>query len=389
VLADIFYLYDEAGRLNAVVDHEGNAATYTYDLVGNLLSIERVNAGDQPGPIAITLVRPNRGKVGTEVVIFGKGFSATPSSNAVRFNGTLASATEAAPNRLLTSVPTGATTGPITVTVDANTATSPSPFTVGSALAVTPPTAAVWVHGTVQFQATEGGTPTTAVTWAVNGITGGDPAVGTISTSGLYAAPRTFQETTFTITATHLEDRSSSASGTATVLHAGVGSATAAASARFAEPGAINQNLTAAVSAALGEPTTTLGLGSTVSAALAEPAAAIQASPLVTSSWAPVVTSVSPSSASRGATGLGITLTGIGLADATQLSFLTKVGGSWVADTNISVTNLSAMPDGTLATATINVGSSAVLGGHVVQVEVAGATSTRAGTGTNVFAVNP
>jgi hypothetical protein len=86
---------------------------------------------------------------------------------------------------------------------------------------------------------------------------------------------------------------------------------------------------------------------------------------------------------------VSITLTGVSLADATQLSFLAKVGSSWVADTNITVTDLSAMPDGTLATATISVGSSAVLGGHVVQIEVAGATSTRNGTGTNVFTVNP
>jgi len=73
--ADIFYVSDDLGRLIAVVDQQGNAATYTYDAVGNLLSIQRFNVADQPGAVAITLVTPNRGRVGTPVSIFGKGFS--------------------------------------------------------------------------------------------------------------------------------------------------------------------------------------------------------------------------------------------------------------------------------------------------------------------------
>ncbi len=389
--AAVRYVYDDLGRLIAVVDQQGNVATYAYDLVGNLLAVERVAADGIPGPLGITLVTPNRGQVGTGVQIFGKGFSATPTSDAVRFNGTLATVTEAAPNRLLTSVPPGATTGSITVTVGANTATSPSPFTVGSALAVTPPTGTVWVNGTLQFQATEGGTPTTAVTWAVNGITGGGPVVGTISTGGLYTAPvNAPQDSTVTITATQVEDRSSTASATATVLKANIDAARATnVSAGFADAGTVNQNLTATVSAALGDPATTFAISSNVSAALAESPATLQASPGVTSSWEPVITSVTPASGARGATSVSISLTGVGLAAATQLSFLAKVGSSWVADTNITVTDLTAMGDGTLATATISVGSSAVLGGHVVQIQVAGATSTRDGTGTNVFTVNP
>jgi hypothetical protein len=110
---------------------------------------------------------------------------------------------------------------------------------------------------------------------------------------------------------------------------------------------------------------------------------------VIASSWGPVVASVSPASASRGATNVSITLTGVGLDGATQLSFLTKVGSSWVPDTNITVTDLSAVGDGTLATATISIGSTAVLGGHVVQIQVSGVTSTPTGTGTNVFTVNP
>jgi YD repeat-containing protein len=387
-VASIHYVYDRQNRLVGVVDREGNVAVYVYDAVGNLLRIDRVNADSISGSLGITFVTPGRGQIGTAVQIFGKGFSATLSSNTIRFNGTVATVTEAAPNRLLTSVPAGATTGSVTVTVDANTATSPSIFTVGGSLAVTPATATVWINGTIQYQATEGGTPTTAVTWAVNGVTGGDASIGTISSSGLYTAPaKAFQDMTVTITATQVEDRASSGSATATVFPSGTGGVSASVSAVFAEPGTVNQNLTQSVSAVLREGPV-FGIAPPVSAVVTE-SSAFQTSPLVASSWTPVITSVSPASAARGATNVSITLTGSGLAGATQLSFLTKIGGSFVADTNFTITDLSAVGDGTLATATISVSTSAVLGAHVVQIEVAGATSTRNGTGTNTFTVTP
>ena len=39
------YIYDELGRLVAVIDQNGDAAIYNYDAVGNLLSIARQSAG--------------------------------------------------------------------------------------------------------------------------------------------------------------------------------------------------------------------------------------------------------------------------------------------------------------------------------------------------------
>lgn len=39
--ADIAYVYDESGRLIAAVDPAGENAVYSYDSVGNLLSISR------------------------------------------------------------------------------------------------------------------------------------------------------------------------------------------------------------------------------------------------------------------------------------------------------------------------------------------------------------
>ena len=76
--APIQYGYDELGRLTAVVDADGNTAIYNYDAVGNLLSIQRINATGIPDPVAITAVVATQGRVGSAVSIFGKGFSATP-----------------------------------------------------------------------------------------------------------------------------------------------------------------------------------------------------------------------------------------------------------------------------------------------------------------------
>ena len=66
----------------------------------------------------ITSIDPTSGKVGTEVTITGTDFSTTPAENAVSFNGTAATVTESTATSITTSVPAGATTGNVTVTVD-------------------------------------------------------------------------------------------------------------------------------------------------------------------------------------------------------------------------------------------------------------------------------
>ena len=76
------YGYDELGRLIVVVDGQGNAAVYSYDAVGNLLAIQRLNAADV-GPVAIFAISPTRGKVGSTVSILGKGFGPTAAQNTV------------------------------------------------------------------------------------------------------------------------------------------------------------------------------------------------------------------------------------------------------------------------------------------------------------------
>jgi YD repeat-containing protein len=117
--ADVTYVYDPAGRLVAVVDGSGNSATYTYDKVGNLTAISTSNGSTTQ----VFGFSPNNGPVGLQVTIYGDGFSTTPSQNTVTFNSgknaTVVSSTQTA---IVTSVPSGATTGTVTVTSPNGTA---------------------------------------------------------------------------------------------------------------------------------------------------------------------------------------------------------------------------------------------------------------------------
>jgi len=124
--ADIAYVYDELGRLTAVVDPVGEAAQYTYDAVGNLLSIARWNSSE----VRVIDFIPDQGPVGTTVTIYGTGFSPTASQNTVTFNGTAATVSSAMATQIVTIVPPGATTGLIVVTSPSGSATSTTPFTV-------------------------------------------------------------------------------------------------------------------------------------------------------------------------------------------------------------------------------------------------------------------
>ncbi len=151
--ADISYVYDDAGRLRAVIDPASDTAIYAYDSIGNLTGITR----QASTTLAVLQFTPGTGPVGTTITIYGTGFSATPASNTVKFNGTTATVLTASTTILTATVPSSATTGSISVTVGANTATSAASFTVGTSPAPTittvspaigPPGTVVTITGT-------------------------------------------------------------------------------------------------------------------------------------------------------------------------------------------------------------------------------------------------
>ena len=127
-IGPITNIYDELGRLIAIIDPAGDTVTYSYDSVGNLLSISRGSASQ----LSVLEFTPNKAPVGSSVTIYGTGFSQTPSANVVKFNGTVAVVSASSSTQISTTVPAGATTGLISVTTASGTVSSSTPFTVGT-----------------------------------------------------------------------------------------------------------------------------------------------------------------------------------------------------------------------------------------------------------------
>jgi IPT/TIG domain len=89
-------------------------------------------------PPTITSFSPTSGPVGLQVVITGSGFMDNSVATAVAFNGIAATFTVNSNTQITTSVPAGATTGPITVTDSEGTGSSaPNNFTVTTAPVIT------------------------------------------------------------------------------------------------------------------------------------------------------------------------------------------------------------------------------------------------------------
>jgi YD repeat-containing protein len=112
-----------------VTDAAGESAVYTYDAVGNLLSIDRRSTAT----VSIIEFTPSGGPIGTSIIIYGTGFSSTPGENTVTFNGVGAAVTSAAATQMTATVPAGAVTGPIAVTSPSGSATSSTAFEVTNA----------------------------------------------------------------------------------------------------------------------------------------------------------------------------------------------------------------------------------------------------------------
>ena len=111
-----------------------------------------------------------------------------------------------------------------TATLTVTLTSTPSNITV----VVSPGAPNVATYGTQPFTATVTGSTNTAVTWQVNGTTGGSRTLGFISAAGLYFAPGNVPTasdgkggtttTTFTVTAISQADNTSSGSATVTVV---------------------------------------------------------------------------------------------------------------------------------------------------------------------------
>jgi len=360
----IYYVYDELNRLVAVVDQQGNAATYSYDAVGNILRVERFDVSGAAGAVAISFFTPAAGPIGTTVQFLGRGFGATIAETSVFFDGHAAQIVAAAPNRLTAKVPPDATTGPLSVAAPRGSARSDRVFRVLGQFSVSPQTASLRVTGRLAFTATE-----TAVRWAVNGLTGGNQTLGTISAEGIYTAPTVVPvPPAVTITATHRDDATLNASALVTILPAfGLFLASRPVSVAAAPPPLVMNR----------------GVGASVSVLAPIPrGATLSMSAPVSVQIEPVVLGLAPSSAASGET-ISINITGRGLASATSVVFLRNN----VVDPAFAVEELLVNADGTAATAHVTVAAGAAAGPRVLQILTPTAASSPAGTGGNVLTV--
>jgi hypothetical protein len=129
-------------------------------------------------------------------------------------------------------------------------------------VSVMPLQASLTTAQTQQFTATVAGTTNTAVAWSVNGVSGGNRTVGTISSAGLYTAPASLSSPlSVTVSATSQQDQSKSAAASVMVtprvtvsVSPGSTSLTAGQTQQFAATvtGAVNTTVTWSLSPAVG-----------------------------------------------------------------------------------------------------------------------------------------
>jgi uncharacterized protein YjdB len=125
------------------------------------------------------------------------------------------------------TAPASVPAGPVTVTATSST----SPAVSGTAtvtvtnppppvsITISPTSATVRVNRTRAFTATVQNASDTSVAWKVNGITGGNSTVGTISSLGTYKAPSAVPAGgTVQVSAVSNADSTKSASATVTVV---------------------------------------------------------------------------------------------------------------------------------------------------------------------------
>jgi hypothetical protein len=171
---------------------------------------------------AITSVTPSPVPVGNfTLAIDGVGYS--PGS-VVSFDGASLATTFSSSTRLTAggSAPTPQTAVPVIVTTPDGEVSNA--FSVGVSappsvsITIAPLSVTVRVTRTQQFSATVHGSSNTTVIWKVNGIHGGNSTVGTVTSAGLYRAPKFVPSPArITVSATAAADPSRTASASATI----------------------------------------------------------------------------------------------------------------------------------------------------------------------------
>ena len=162
------------------------------------------------GGAAFTLTVTGTNFVSTSTVQWNGNARTTTSASSTSLQAAITAADIAAAGTAMVSVatpaPGGGTSSGLTFTIN-----KPIPL-----VTISPASATVAAGGQQQFTAKVSNSLNLAVTWEVNGISGGNATVGTISNAGLYIAPTA--QASVTISAVSQADANQSASATLSVL---------------------------------------------------------------------------------------------------------------------------------------------------------------------------
>lgn len=419
------YVYDDNGRLKAVILPSGEANEYEYDAAGNITAIKRL----MTDALAVFSFAPREGFVGEAVTFIGVGFGSGVDS--VSFNGVAARVLSFDATTVVAEVPEGVTTGPVTITTPRGSVTTTTPFALRG-VRVSPSVAKLLYGESVQFVAQVATSDAdTSVVWSVNGVQGGNATVGRISATGLYTAsnreapslviratsnadpslygeaqvsvrdPNNLQaafasvsvrrgyNTGETITSTALTVKRGGTIGAVIATSPAVTVRRGTTDASFASARSVSVQRGTAASAFASAASVSVRRGTTETAHVSaspvtiefgggvELRSIISAGTSVTTG--PHISSVSPLRIVRGTTA-SVTIVGSNLNGVASLMFLTESGA---IDATISVTNITSDASGTSLNAMLNVSTSAVIGKRVVIVSAAGINSSTSNTRLN------
>ncbi len=129
----------------------GDIAVAIKNIFANNTDPQKATITPQIPVTPTLLINPTYGKVGDIVSITGTSFNLTPANNVVKFNGAAATITGSVGSVLTLTVPAGATTGPVTVSVNGGPVITGPTFTVNSSTGGTAVPYIIKVSGTAKF----------------------------------------------------------------------------------------------------------------------------------------------------------------------------------------------------------------------------------------------
>jgi hypothetical protein len=297
---------------------------------------------------SITSLSPTSGAVGASVTITGTGFGATKGTSTVKFNGTTAATSSWSATSIVATVPSGATTGNVIVTVSSQNSNGRS-FTVlatPTITSLTPTSAGVGASVTIAgsgFGATKGsstvsfnGTTAATTSWSATSIVATAPAGATTGNVVVNASGVNSNGSAFTVlprpTITALSTTSGQIADAVVIMGTNFGAMQGASTVKF------NGTTATATSWSATSISTTVPTGATTGNIVVTVSGVASAGTPFTVFLPPTISSLSPTS---GAPGALITINGTDF-QATQGASTVTFGGVAATPTTWNATQVKA-----------------------------------------------